>query len=55
MHLPTRRLGYALISRSKLATDGITVKGSLINSDYKGPVLYVLHNHMQLDTAYATY
>ena len=37
-----------LISRSKLATEGITVEGGLIDSDYKGPVLCVLHNHTQL-------
>ena len=37
-----------LISRSKLATEGITVEGGLIDSDYKGPVLCVLHNHTPL-------
>ena len=34
-----------LISRLKLATEGITVEGGLIDLDYKGPVLCVLHNH----------
>ena len=42
--------GWAMLltSRSKLATEGITVEGGLIDSDYKGPVLCVLHNHTTL-------
>ena len=34
-----------LLSRSKLAAEGVTVEGGLIDSDYRGPVLCVLHNH----------
>ena len=37
-----------LLSRSKLATEGITVEGGLIDSDYRGPILCVLHNHTNL-------
>ena len=37
-----------LISRLKLAIEGITVESGLIDSDYKGPILCMLHNHTQL-------
>ena len=33
-----------LMSRSKLASQGITVEGGLIDSDYRGPILAILHN-----------
>ena len=33
-----------LLSRSKLASEGITVEAGLIDSDYRGPVLCVLRN-----------
>ena len=33
-----------LLSRSKLASEGITVEAGLLDSDYRGPVLCVLHN-----------
>jgi len=34
-----------LHSRSKLATEGITVEAGLIDSDYRGPIQCVLYNH----------
>ena len=34
-----------LHSRSKLTHEGITVEAGLINSDYRGAIKYVLHNH----------
>ena len=33
-----------LISRSRLASEGLTVQGGLIDSDYRGPILCLLHN-----------
>jgi dUTP pyrophosphatase len=37
-----------LYSRSKLATEGITVEDGLIESDYCGPIQCMLHNHTQI-------
>jgi dUTP pyrophosphatase len=34
-----------LHSRSKLAAEGVTVEAGLIDSDYRGTILCVLHNH----------
>ena len=33
-----------LLSRSKLASEGITTEGGLIDSDYRGPISAILHN-----------
>jgi deoxyuridine 5'-triphosphate nucleotidohydrolase len=42
--LPT---GWCMLlhSRSKLASEGVTVEAGLIDPDYRGPILCVLHNH----------
>ena len=38
--------GYAtiLFSRSKLASEGITVQGGVIDADYRGPIQCLLYN-----------
>ena len=43
MFLPKGWSGL-LLSRSKLACEGVTVEAGLIDSDHRGPVLCVLHN-----------
>ena len=37
--------GLLLLSRSKLASEGFTVEGGVIDSDYRGFVKVILHNH----------
>ena len=36
-----------LLSRSRLASEGITVEGGLIDSDYRGSILCILHNNTE--------
>ena len=36
-----------LLSRSRLASEGITVEGGLIDSDYRGPISCILHNNTE--------
>ena len=36
-----------LLSRSRLATEGITVQGGVIDSDYRGPISCILHNNTE--------
>ena len=42
--------GYCVLlhSRSRLASEGITVEAGLIDSDYRGPVTALLHNSTHL-------
>ena len=36
-----------LLSRSRLASEGLTVEGGLIDSDYRGPISCILHNNTE--------
>ena len=36
-----------LLSRSRLASEGITTEGGLIDSDYRGPISCILHNNTE--------
>ena len=36
-----------LLSRSRLASEGVTVEGGLIDSEYRGPISCILHNNTE--------
>ena len=41
--------GLLLCGRSKLAADGFTVEGGVIDSDFRGEIKVILYNHTKVE------